>query len=148
MPLSVNYLQRELFSITNRTDIKGAGDSIGIAITRYLNTMFPIILGPLKSELDTQFIDTLNLTTYLNPLKIVLPLALDTYKLGLIPIISIQNPGFVAIPPPTSPSPFITSILSSPQTKESFIGLFSTAIDGWFRTGTYSVSGGPPILWS
>jgi len=148
MPLSVNYLQGELFSITNRTDIKGAGDSIGIAITRYLNTMLPNIAGPLKSNLDIQFIYTLNSATYLNPLKVVLPSALDTYKLGLIPIISTQNPGFFATPPPASPSPFITSILSSQQTKESFIGLFSTAIDGWFRTGTYSVSGGPPIPWS
>lgn len=147
MPLSVNYLQRELFS-TMRTSNNSAGGSIGVSITRYLNTMLPNIAGPLKSNLDNQFIQTLNSATYLNPLKVVLPLALDTYKLGLIPIISTQNPGFVAIPPPISPSPFIISILSSPQTKESFIGLFSTAIDGWFRTGTYSVSGGPPILWS
>lgn len=146
MPLSVNYLQGELFSIANRTDIKGAGDSIGIAITRYLNTMFPIISGPLKSNLDIQFIHTLNSATHLNPLKAVLPSALNIYKLGLIPIISTQNPGFVAIPPPASP--FITPILSSPQTKESFIISFSIAIDGWFRTGTYSVLGGPPIPWS
>jgi len=148
MPLSVNFLRQELFSTTNRTNIKGAGDSIGIPITRYLNTMFPNIAGPLKSNLDNQFIRKLNSATYLNPLKVVLPLALDTYKLGLIPIISTQNPGFIAIPPPASPSPFITSILSSPKSNQLFIELFSTAIDGWFRTGTYSVSGGPPILWS
>jgi len=144
MPLSVNYLQAELFSSANRTDIKGAGDSIGIAITRYLNTMFPIISGPLKSNLDIQFIQTLNSVTYSNSLKVVLSSALDTYKLGLIPIISTQNPGFVAIPPLTPLRP----ILSSPQTKESFVRLFSIAIDGWFRTGTYSVLGGPPIPWS
>jgi len=147
MPLSVNLLRQELFS-TMRTGNNSAGGSIGVSITRYLNTMLPNIAGPLKSNLDNQFIQTLNSVTYLNPLKVVLPLALDTYKLGLIPIILAQNPGFVAIPPPASPSSFITPILSSPQTKESFIELFSTAIDGWFRTGTYSVSGGPPILWS
>lgn len=146
MPLSVNYLQGELFSMNSNS--KGAGDSIGVAITRYVNTMYPVVTGLLKQQLDTTFIYDLNSATYINPLKVVLPIALDKYKLGLIPIISVQNPGIIAIPPPTSAASFITPILSSPQSKESFIGLFSTAIDGWFRTGTYSVSGGPPLLWN
>ena len=145
MPLSVNFLQGELLSM--KDDAKGAGDTIGIAITKYLNSMFPIIAGTLKDELDIKFIDTLNSSTYLMPLTVTLPIALDTYKLGLIPIISIQNSSFVAIPPPLPPS-FISSILSSPQTKEAFAGSFSTAIDSWFKTGTYSVSGGPIITWN
>jgi hypothetical protein len=144
MPLSVNFLQRELYFMNS--DAKGAGDTIGIAITKYLNSMFPIIAGPLKHELDIRFINTLNSSTYLNPLTTILPAALDVYKLGLLPIISIQNSGFVAIPPPISLT--IEPILISPQTKESFSISFSTAIDSWFKTGTYTVSGGPVSIWS
>jgi len=144
MPLLINSIQAELS--LDKDNIKGAGDTIGIAITKYLNTMFPIVAGPLKDELDINFIKILNSATYLNPLTTVLPIALDVYKLGLITIISIQNPGVVAIPPPSSI--FITPILSSPQTKESFISSFSIAIDSWFKTGTYTISGGPISIWS
>lgn len=146
MSLSADFLQQQLLSMKDNS--KGAGDSIGVAITKYLNTMFPIIAGPLKDELDTKFIDTLNASTFLTPLPVILPTALNTYTLGLLPIIAIQNSGFVAIPPPISPESFITSILLSPQTKESFAVLFSTAIDNWFKTGTYSISGNPPQFWN
>lgn len=144
MPLFINSIQAELS--LEKDNVKGAGDTIGIAITKYLNSMFPIVAGPLKDELDSRFINTLNSVTYLTPLTSVLPIALDAYKLGLISIISVQNPGVVAIPPPSSI--FITPILSSPQTKESFISSFSAAVDSWFRTGTYTVTGGPVIPWS
>lgn len=144
MPLFINSIQAELS--LEKDNVKGAGDTIGIAITKYLNSMFPIVAGPLKNELDSRFINTLNSVTYLTPLTSVLPIALDAYKLGLISIISVQNPGVVAIPPPSSI--FITPILSSPQTKESFISSFSAAVDSWFRTGTYTVTGGPVIPWS
>jgi len=144
MPLFINSIQAELS--LEKDNVKGAGDTIGIAITKYLNTMFPIVAGPLKDQLDINFINTLNSATYLSPITSVLPIALDAYKLGLIPIISIQNPGVIAIPPPSSL--FITPILSSPQTKESFISSFSAAVDSWFRTGTYTVLGGPVITWS
>jgi hypothetical protein len=146
MSLSVNLLQRELISMRN--DSNGAGDTIGVAITNYLNTMFPIIAGPLKNELDTTFIDTLNLATYLNPLTNVLPAALDVYKAGLIPIISFQNTGLIATPPPITPL-FIVPILLSPQTRESFAISFSTALDAWFRTGTYIIPPATVInIWS
>ena len=144
MPLFINSIQAELS--LEKDNVKGAGDTIGIAITKYLNSMFPIVAGPLKDELDSRFINTLNSVTYLTPLTSVLPIALDAYKLGLISIISVQNPGVVAIPPPSSI--FITLILSSPQTKESFISSFSAAVDSWFKTGTYTVTGGPVIPWS
>lgn len=144
MPLSVNFLQNELYFMN--PDAKGAGDTIGIAITNYLNNMFPIISGVLKNELDTTFINTLNSSTYLNPLPTVLINALDIYKLRLIPIISSQNPGFAAIPPPL-PAP-VEPIFLLPQTKESFANSFSVVIDNWFRTGTYTISGGPPINWN
>jgi hypothetical protein len=144
MPLFINSIQAELS--LEKDNVKGAGDTIGIAITKYLNTMFPVVAGPLKDQLDINFINTLNSATDLNPLTVVLPIALDVYKLGLLPIISVQNPGVVAIPPPSSI--FITPILSLPQTKESFISSFSAAVDSWFRTGTYTVPGGPVITWS
>lgn len=144
MPLFINSIQAELS--LEKDNVKGAGDTIGIAITKYLNSMFPIVAGPLKAQLDINFINTLNSATDLNPLTVVFPIALDAYKLGLISIISIQNPGVVSVPPPSSL--FITPIVSSPQTKESFISAFSAAVDSWFKTGTYTVLGGTIIPWS
>lgn len=136
MPLVKSALIQALKDMPDDSD--GVGESIGVAITKYTTTMFPIVAGPLKSAADKVFIEALNKSNFLVPLPPILGAALDVYKVALAAIIPIQNVTFVAVPPPAPATPLITPIFSIPQPKDVFAQNFANVLHPWFKTGTWT----------
>jgi hypothetical protein len=142
MPLVKSALIQALKDMPD--DSSGVGDSIGVAITQYTTTMFPIVAGPLKSTADRVFIEALNKSNFSTPFPPILGAALDVYKIALSTIIPIQNTGFVATPPPAPATPLIRPIFTTPQPKDVFAQNFANVLHSWFKTGTWvtPVAGG------
>lgn len=147
MPLSKSVLVLELKNMSEDAD--GVGDTIGKAITKYTNSLTPIVAGPLKVTADNVFIEALNKSNFLVPLPPVLGTALGVYTLALAGIMVAQGAGSVAtaLPPPAPATPLITPIFATPQTKDIFAQTFATTIDTWFRTGTWVTPTGIGFTW-